>query len=144
VLGLGLASAGLNVTEAFYWDLNERTRRFAKRLAARVPNTRPDQAQASSYAITRHWLQAVAVLGPDAATHSGRAVVARMKAMPTDDDAFGPGRIRTDGRGEFPTYLFAVKPPTKPGGWDLYRLVGTTPAAQAVHPLNPKCTFAPT
>ena len=135
---------GLNVTETFYWDLNERTRRFAQRMAARAPNTRPDQAQASSYGITLHWLKAVAAMGPAAATHSGRAVVARMKAMPTDDDAFGPGRIRADGRGEFPTYLFAVKPPSTPGGWDLYRRVSSTPAAQALHPLNPKCTFATT
>jgi len=140
---LGSIAVGLNVTETFYWDLNDRTRRFTKRLAARVADKRPDQAQASSYGITLHWLKAVAAMGPEAAK-SGRAVVARMKAMPTDDDAFGPGRIRADGRGEFPTYLFAVKPPSTPGGWDLYRLVSMTPAAQAVHPLNPKCTFSTT
>jgi len=67
--------------------------------------------------------------------------VARMKGIPTDDDAFGQGRIRADGRGEFPAYLWQVKKPAKPGGWDLFSLVTTTPADKALHPLNPKCSF---
>jgi branched-chain amino acid transport system substrate-binding protein len=144
IRALGPMAVGLNVTETFYWDMNERTRRFAQKIAARTSGKRPDQAQASSYAITLHWLKAVAALGPNAATRSGREVVARMKAMPTDDDAFGEGRVRADGRGEFPAYLFEVKAPSKPDGWDLYRLLSTTPAAEATHPLNPKCTFAAT
>ena len=42
--------------------------------------------------------------------------VARMKSMPTDDDAFGSGRIRVDGRGEFPSYLLQVKAPSESKG----------------------------
>lgn len=62
--------------------------------------------------------------------------VARMKRMPTDDDAFGAGSIREDGRGVFPAYLFQVKSKAESTGpWDLYKLLATTPAAQAIRPL---------
>ncbi len=65
-----------------------------------------------------------------------------MKALPTDDDAFGPGRVRADGRGEFPAYLFQVKTPEESKSeWDLYKLVSTSPAADVLHPLNTKCNF---
>jgi branched-chain amino acid transport system substrate-binding protein len=141
VHALGPLAAGLTVTETFYWDLNERTRRFAQKIIARTPKNYPDQAHASTYGITLHWLKTVGAIGPEAAARSGRDVVARMKAIPTDDDAFGAGRIRADGRGEFPAYLFHVKPPSTPGGWDVYELASTTPVAEALHPLNPKCVF---
>ena len=58
-----------------------------------------------------------------------------MKAMPTDDDAFGPGRIRADGRKLHPAYLFEVKAPAESRGpWDYYKLLQTTPAEQAFRP----------
>jgi branched-chain amino acid transport system substrate-binding protein len=60
-----------------------------------------------------------------------------MKAMPTEDDAFGKGSIREDGRGLFPSYLFQVKTPAQSKGpWDYYNLVATTPADQAFRPLS--------
>lgn len=140
-LGLKLA-AGLVTTETFYWDLNDRTRAFTKRVLPKTPNNYPNQAHASSYAITLHYLKTVAAMGADNAMKSGRATVARMKGIPTDDDAFGHGRIRADGRGEFPAYLFEVKTPAESHGpWDLYKLLHVTPAAEALHPLNPKCKF---
>ena len=37
------------------------------------------------------------------------AAVPRMNAMPTDDDCFGPGRAREDGRKTHPAYLFEAK-----------------------------------
>jgi branched-chain amino acid transport system substrate-binding protein len=134
---------GLLTTETFYWDMNDRTRRFTKKLLERTKqNNYPNQAHASSYGSTIHYLKAVAAIGGAAAKKSGRAAVARMKALPTDDDAFGPGRVRADGRGEFPAYLFQVKTPEESKGeWDLYKLVGTTPAADVLHPLNAKCGF---
>jgi len=130
-------SAGLVCSATFYWDLNERTRRFARKIVARTPQNWPNMLHASAYAATLHYLKAVAALGVAAARQSGRGVVERMKAMPTDDDAFGAGTVRADGRGLFPAYLFEVKPPaarTQP--WDLYALRAETPAAQAVHPLG--------
>ena len=39
-----------------------------------------------------------------------------MKELPTDDDLFGKGSIRADGRKIHPAYLFEVK---KPGGVEI-------------------------
>lgn len=140
-LGLDLA-AGLVTTESFYWDLNDRTRAFTKRVLPRTPNNYPNQAHASSYGVTLHYLKTVAAMGPQAAMRSGRAAVAHMKALPTDDDAFGKGRIRADGRGEFPAFLFEVKSKAESKHpWDYYKLTNTTPASVALHPLNTKCKF---
>ena len=82
--------------------MNDRTRNFTKKLLARTKqNNYPNQAHASSYGSTIHYLKAVAAMGGAEAKKSGRAVVARMKSLATDDDAFGPGRVRADGRGEY-------------------------------------------
>ena len=143
VHSLGLdACAGLTATETFYWDLNDRTRAFAKRLLTKSPNNYPNQAHASSYSSTLHYLKSVQSMGAENAKKSGRAVVAHMKSLPTDDDAFGPGRIRADGRGEFPAYLFQVKTKDESKGpWDLYKLVHTSPPSEVLHPLADTCKF---
>ena len=134
-LGLEIA-AGLTVTESFYWDLNERTRAFAKRVLLNSPRNYPNQAHASSYSSTLHYLKVVADMSVGVARKSGAATVARMKAMPTEDDAFGRGSIRSDGRGLFPAYLFRVKTKAESTGeWDLYTLLATTPAADTARPL---------
>jgi branched-chain amino acid transport system substrate-binding protein len=76
-------------------------------------------------------------MGPAEAKRSGAAAVARMKAMPTDDDAFGQGRIREDARKLHPAYLFEVKTPDESKGpWDYYKLLATTAADQAARPLD--------
>ena len=137
VNGLGLQTAqGLTLTESFYWDLNERTRAFSARLKDKAPDVRADMDQAGCYAGALHYLKAVADLGVAGAKANGAAVISRMKAMPTDDDAFGNGAIREDGRGLFPSYLFEVKSPAetqKP--WDYYKLIATTPPGEAFRPL---------
>jgi branched-chain amino acid transport system substrate-binding protein len=59
-----------------------------------------------------------------------------MKAMPTDDDCFGRGSIRADGRKMHPAYLFEVKKPAESKApFDYYKLVGTTPAEEAFRPM---------
>jgi branched-chain amino acid transport system substrate-binding protein len=138
VKAIGLQQAqGLLLTETFYWDLNDRTRAFTKRVLPKTPNNWPNQAHASAYSITLHYLKTVADMGAAEAKKSGAATVARMKKMPTDDDAFGKGYIREDGRGVFPAYLFQVKKPAESkSAWDLYKLVATTPAEEAVRPLK--------
>jgi branched-chain amino acid transport system substrate-binding protein len=143
VHSIGLQTAqGLTTSETFYWDMNDRTRAFTKRVLPKTPRNYPSQAHASAYAITLHYLKAVQALGPREAKLSGRMTVARMKSMPTDDDAFGTGRIRIDGRGEFPSYLLQVKTPSESKSeWDLYKVLATTPASEVVHPLGPKCSF---
>ncbi len=75
-------------------------------------------------------------MGAAAAKADGRAAVARMKTMPTDDDAFGPGRIREDGRKLHPVFLFEVKSPAESRGpFDYYKVAATTPGEEAFRPL---------
>ncbi len=60
-----------------------------------------------------------------------------MKAMPTDDDCFGAGRIRVDGRCIHPSYLFEVKSPAESRGpGDVYKVIATMPTEQAFRPLS--------
>ena len=60
-----------------------------------------------------------------------------MKRMPTDDPAFGKGSIRKDGRKIHDYYLFQIKKPSESTGeWDLYKYVGTVPAAEAFRPME--------
>ena len=138
VHALGLATAqGLICTETFYWDLNDRTRAFTRRLHAATGPVAVGMSQAGDYSGTLHYLKAAAEMGVAQAKADGRAVVARMKAMPTDDDAFGQGRIREDGRKLHPAYLFEVKTPEESrGAFDYYKLLQTTPAEEAFRPLS--------
>ncbi len=134
---MGLQTAqGLRLTETFYWDLNDRTRAFMGRVKSKVGDNRPNQMGAGGYAVALHYLKAVADMGAARAKGSGRDAAARMKAMPTDDDCFGPGTIRADGRKLHPAYLFEVKrPQDSKGPWDYYNVVGTTPPDEAFRPL---------
>ena len=138
VHALGLDTAqGLLLTESYYWDLNDRTRAFNERIRPKTPNQWPNMVQAGCYASTLHYLKAVADLGIGPAKASGRDVVARMKAMPTDDDCFGPGKIRADGRKIHPSYLLQAKAPAESRQpWDGLKLVATTPADDAFRPIN--------
>ena len=139
VTGMGLETAkGLSLTETFYWDLNDRTRAFMNRVRPRLAaNVYPNMSQAGDYASVLHYLKAVKELGVERAKSSGREVVELMKKMPTDDDCFGQGSIRADGRKIHPAYLFEVKRPaeSKSTG-DVYKLVSTLPAAEAFRPIG--------
>jgi branched-chain amino acid transport system substrate-binding protein len=60
-----------------------------------------------------------------------------MKAIPTDDDCFGPGRIREDGRTLHPCYLFEAKTPSaSKQEWDVANVLATTPMDEAFRPLS--------
>jgi branched-chain amino acid transport system substrate-binding protein len=100
---------------------------------------------AGVYASTLHYLKTAAAMGVAAAKRDGAATVARMKAMPTDDDAFGPGTIRIDGRVMHPSYLWEVKTPAESKGpWDYYKPLATTPADEAFRPLSEgHCSLVP-
>ena len=138
VLGVGVPIAqSLMITENFYWDLNDRTRAWSARMKPHLPpGVIPNSLDAGDYAGPLHYLKAVKELGVAQAKTSGRDTVAMMKRLPTDDDCFGPGLIRADGRKIHPAYLFQVKKPEEvrsPG--DVYQLVYTTPADQAFRPI---------
>ena len=135
VQALGLKTAqGLILTETFYWDMNDGTRAWTKRWQAERPGKFPAMTVAGVYAETLHYLKAVAAL--KSAT-DGKAVVAKMKDMPTDDPLFGKGYIRADGRKIHPAYLFEVKKPeeSKYEG-DVYKLRATAAAEEAFRPLK--------
>ncbi|MET0169520.1 MAG: ABC transporter substrate-binding protein, partial [Aliihoeflea sp.] len=85
------------------------------------------------YASILHYLKAVEALGDKDA----KAVVEKMKELPTEDALFGNGEVRADGRHIHDSYLFRVKTPEESEGpWDYYETVSTTPAAQAFRPLE--------
>ncbi len=142
VHALGLETAqGLILTEAFYWDQSDASRAFAKRFSAGNKGIHPTMVHAGVYASVTHYLKAVEA-GKSAA--DGKAVVERMKAMPTDDPLFGKGVVRKDGRKIHDMYLFEVKKPSESKApWDYYKLRATIPAAEAFRPLaDGKCPIA--
>jgi len=133
VHALGLEKAqGLIFTSTFYWDMNDQTRAFAKRFSERNRGIHPTMIHAGVYASVLHYLKAVEALKSD----DGTAVIAKMKATPTDDPLFGKGTIRADGRKIHPAYLVEVKKPSeskKP--WDYYKILKTIPGKDAFKPL---------
>jgi branched-chain amino acid transport system substrate-binding protein len=132
--GLGLQIAqGLILTETFYWDLNDSTRAWSKRFAAKSGGKQPTMVQAGVYASILHYLKAIEA----GKTDDGTKTIAKMKEMPTDDPLFGKGTIRADGRKIHPAYLFEVKKPNESKGpYDYYKLRTTIPADQAFRPLS--------
>jgi len=133
--GLGLQTAqGLQMTETFYWDMNDATRAWSKRFGALHGGKMPTMVQAGVYAGLLHYLKAVDALQADG---DGAKVVAEMKKLPTDDALFGKGTIRVDGRKIHPAYLFEVKKPSESKyPWDYYKLLQTIPADKAFRPLS--------
>jgi branched-chain amino acid transport system substrate-binding protein len=137
VNALGLTTAqGLSLTETWYWDLNDASRAWTKRWKKErgADDKWPAMNHAGVYAGTLHYLKAVTALKSAA---DGKAVVAEMKKLPTDDPLFGKGTIRADGRKLHPAYLFEVKAPSEskhPG--DFYKLKATIPANEAFRPLE--------
>ena len=136
--GAGLDTMqGLLFTNSFYWDLNDRTRAFTARVLPRLGGTYPGMTHAGCYGITTHYLRAVAAMGAVEARRSGVATVERMKAIPIDDDAFGSGSIRADGRAVIPAYLLQVKTPAESKRpWDYCNVVSTLAPAETVRPLS--------
>lgn len=138
VHGVGLAAAkGVLLTEAFYWDLNDGTRAFAKRYMPRMGGSAPGSVHAAQYSAVTHYLKAVNALGPAKAKASGRAVVEWMKATPTSDPLYGNGTVRQDGRVIHNLYMFEVKSPEQSKRpWDYYILRRTVPPNEAFRPMD--------
>lgn len=135
VNSLGLKTAqGLVLTATWYWDMNDANRAWTKRWQEDRAGKFPTMVHAGVYSATLHYLKAVAALK---SSSDGKAVVAKMKEMPTDDPLFGKGSIRADGRKIHPAYLFEVKKPEDskyPG--DYYALRATIPADEAFRPMK--------
>jgi len=137
VNSLGLKTAqGLVLTETWYWDLNDGSRDWTKRWQKErnASGKIPTMVHAGVYAGVSHYLKAVAALKSGA---DGKAVVTKMKEIPTDDPLFGKGSVRADGRKIHDAYLFEVKSEKEskyPG--DFYKTRATIPATEAFRPLK--------
>ena len=131
---IGLQAAqGLTVTEAFYWDLNDATRAFARRFAQRFNDRPPTANQAGVYSSVLAYLHAVKA----ADSIDGETVLAAMRKAPIQDALFGSVTVRVDGRAVHDMYIFRVKTPGESKSrWDLYQLVATVPGADAFRPLD--------
>ncbi len=126
-------SQGLRLTEAFYWDLNDKTRAFSKRFAEKFKGRMPTSVQAGFYSATLAYLNAVKAAGTD----DPDKVMAQMKATTWDDPVFGKSSIRADGRKMHDMYLFEVKAPAESKGpWDYYKLLATIPGNEAFRPIE--------
>ncbi len=134
-LGLDVCQ-GLILSESFYWDQNDRTRAFSSRYSPRMQGKRPSMVQAGNYASVLHYLKAAKEMGFAAAKADGAAAIAQMKKMPADDDCFGTGIIREDGRKIHPSYLYEVKKPSESKApYDYYKTLASTPAEEAFRPI---------
>lgn len=132
VHSLGLQTAqGLQLTNAWYWDMNDETRAFARRFQQRVGHM-PNMAHAGDYSSTMHYLKSVQAAGSD----DPDAVSAKMRELTISDMFTKNGKIRADGRMVHDMYLWEVKSPAESKGpWDYLKLVKTIPAEQAFMPL---------
>ncbi len=132
---LGLAAAqGLSFPSSFYWDQNHASRAFAQRYFAER-HAMPTKNQASVYAGTLHFLNAMAQAG----TRDAVAVNQAMRALPVN--FFGrPATLRQDGRLLVDLTLYRVKAPADSRAeWDACRPVGALPSTEAFAAMSPGC-----
>ncbi|HQR29004.1 MAG TPA: ABC transporter substrate-binding protein [Anaeromyxobacteraceae bacterium] len=141
-LGLDIAK-GMYLTTAFYWDLDDQTRAWAKRFQNHPDNKKkamPTMVQAGLYSAVTHYLNAVKAVGTDAAD----PVIAKMKATPVNDFFARGGVIGPDGLHRHDMYLAQVKAPADSKyPWDYYKIVKKIPAAEAFPSVEAqKCPLA--
>jgi branched-chain amino acid transport system substrate-binding protein len=129
-------AAGLDVAQgqifmqSWYWDLNDKTREFAKRFFARCQRM-PNDNQVAIYSSVRHYLEAVATAGTDDALTVAKA----MREAPIHDIFTENGTVRADGRVLYDRYLMRVKSPAQSKyPWDYLEVVAKIPAAEAFRP----------
>jgi len=141
VNALGLETAqGLILSEAFYWDRDDKTRAFSKKFADKAGGAMPTMVQAGVYSSVLHYLKAIAELK---SAKDGKAVVAKMEATATEDDVFGKGSIDGNGRKRHAMYVYEVKKPDESKAkWDDYKLIREVPADQAFRaPADSGCSL---
>lgn len=128
VHSLGLdAAKGMYLTTAFYWDLNDETRKWSRRFFQKHGKM-PTMVQAGVYSSVMHYLKAVQAAGTDDAD----AVMAKMRETPVNDFFAKNARIGPDGLLRHDMYLARVKAPKdSKQPWDYYQIVKTIPAAEA-------------
>ncbi len=136
VHSLGLKTAqGLVITTAYYWDMNDETRAFAKRFM-KEPESKgmpPTFTVTGVYTEIMHYLKAIKAAGTDDA----KAVMAKMREMPINDFMVKNGTLRIDGRVMRDMYLAQVKSPAESKyPFDYYKILATIPRDEAYRPLK--------
>lgn len=133
VHGLGLNKAqNMYLTEAFYWDFDEKTRAWSKRFFEKQKRM-PTMVQASVYSSVLHYLKGISAAGSD----EMMPVLKKMRAMPVEDMFSRNGKLREDGRMVHDMYLLQVKKPSESKyPWDYYHVRQITPGDQAFIPLD--------
>lgn len=133
VHALGLQAAqGLFLTEAFYWDLNEKTRAWGQRFFAKHKRM-PNLIHAGTYSAVQSYLRAVQAAGTDEAS----AVRKQLGQSRINDVFASNGRIREDGRMVHDMYLMQVKKPSESKyPWDYFHVKAVIPGDQAFQPLS--------
>jgi branched-chain amino acid transport system substrate-binding protein len=132
VHSLGLpATQNMYVTEAWYWDLNDETRRWSKRFFEKHKKM-PSMVHAGVYSGTMMYLNAIKATGTDDAD-----TVMKWLRANKHSDMFGKNMVlREDGRLVHDMYLLQVKKPAESKSpWDYYNVRATIPAAEAFQPL---------
>ena len=133
VHSLGLQTAqGLTITDAWYWDMNDESRAFAKRYADKMGRP-PNFVQAGVYSAVAHYIKAVKAAGTDDADK----VQAKMREILVDDFMGHGKQVRADGRVARDFLLAQVKKPSESkSAWDLYKILAIIPAKDALEPLG--------
>ena len=133
VHSLGLQTAqGMMLTDAWYWDMNEETRKFGRRFFEKMKRM-PSFAQAGVYSGVLSYLKAVQAAGTDDADK----VMVELKKLKINDMFAKNGYIRQDGRMVHDMYLMQVKKPSESKyPWDYYNVKAVIPAEQAFQPLS--------
>jgi len=123
---LGLQnSQGLLMTNSWYWDMNDASRKWARRYFQKTDRM-PSEIQAADYSATMAYLKAVQAVG----TLDADKVMAQLKSTPIDD-FYGKGVIRPDGRFVHDMYLVQVKSPAESKyPWDYLKVLKTLPGDQ--------------
>ena len=130
-LGLKMAQ-GLIITEAYYWDLNDRTRAFGKKFFDKMKRM-PTMNQAATYSGTLHYLKSVQAAG----TRATKPVLAKMREMPVRDAFTDNGFLREDGRMVHSMFLLEVKKPDESKyPWDYYKVLAEVPGDQVFRPMK--------
>ena len=130
---------GLYLTTAWYWDLNDETRAFAKRFFAKM-HREPTMTQAAYYSAALQYLNAVKAVG----STDSDLVMARLKQAKINDMFTKNGYIRADGLMVHTMYVMQVKTPAESKyPWDYYKVIKVMSGEEAdgSQP-DPACSLA--
>ena len=139
VHSIGLDKAqGMYLSEAFYWDYDEKSRAWARKFFERQKRM-PTAAQAGVYSATLNYLKAVEAAGTDEA----KAVMAQLRKMTINDAVIRNGKLREDGALVHDMLLLQVKAPAESKApWDYYKVKAVLKGADVYPPINPACQIA--